>query len=80
MPSISGSISRPDRVGLAPFTIWRYCGIISIPPNMPAPMSTDSRLVLLKIALRNSRIGISASSPIRRSTKIQAMMPTTPMT
>lgn len=26
MPSTSGSVIRPDAVGLIPLTIWRYCG------------------------------------------------------
>ncbi len=78
IPSINGSISRPDLVGLTPFTICRYSGIIIIPPNMPIPMSTDIRLIELNTGLRNSRIGIRASSPMARSTKTQTTRPATP--
>ncbi len=76
MPTTSGSICRPEVVGVAPFTICRYCGIIIIAPNMPMPTISSTTLTRLNIPLWNSRTGISASSPTRRSTRTHSSRPT----
>ena len=75
-PTINGRSSRPDWVGVAPFTSCRYSGNMLMAPNMPRPISTLATRPRLKVELLNSRIGISASSSIRRSTMMKAMMPT----
>jgi hypothetical protein len=62
MPRTSGIICRPATVALEPWTICRYWGSSSRPPNMPAPTTTLPRVATVKLRLRNSRSGSSASS------------------
>ena len=78
MPAVSGNSSRPDFVGVASRTICRYSGRQISPPNMPMPMRKPTIAVRLNVALRNIRSGISASSPTRRSTTMNATSPTAP--
>ena len=63
MPNISGISSRPAIVGDTPLTICRYSGSAARPPNMPMPRMKFSTEPMPKVRPRNSRSGISASSP-----------------
>src|SRR5664280_1741645 len=80
MPRTNGSSWTPDMVGLEPWTICRYCGIVIMPPNMPAPMTKppDSEMTMMRFLKIFS--GMSAWSPARRSAQMNAARPTTPMT
>ncbi len=62
IPATRGIICRPATVALEPWTIWRYWGRSSRPPNMAAPITTLPRLATVKLRLPNSRSGSSASS------------------
>ncbi len=78
-PRTIGSIEKPDSVGVTPFTICRYSGMVSIAPNMPKPTSTDSTADIEKTREPKSLSGRIASSPIARSTRMKATSPTAPM-
>ncbi len=67
MPSMSGVSSRPAFVGLLPRTICRYSGRITRAPNIAAPTSRATALLVLKTLLRKTRSGRIAASPIRPS-------------
>ncbi|MEG8033775.1 hypothetical protein QP157_00205 [Sphingomonas sp. LR61] len=78
-PSTIGSIANPDSVGVTPFTICRYSGMVSIAPNMPKPTSTDRIADIENTREPNSFIGRIASLPIARSTMMNAIRPAAPM-
>ncbi len=80
MASTKGSISRPDWVGVLPFTICRYWGIIAIPPNIAMPTTRPVSEVRLNTELRNSRSGMSASSLAKCSATTKAIRPIAPTT
>ena len=63
MPPTSGSIRKPDSIGVAPCTICRNCGSSAIPPNIAMPISRLTIAPSEKMPVRNSRSGSSASSP-----------------
>ncbi len=80
MPSTSGSIWNPASVGDDPFTTCRYCGSRVMPPNIAAPVTTDSSSPMLNVELRKKRMGIRAFDFIRISTATNAAMPSAPTT
>ena len=77
-PTISGSSHRPDSVGVAFSTSCMYSGRVAMAPNMARPISTLTTRPWANIRLRNSRMGISASSFILISMKMNDTMPKTP--
>ena len=62
MPTTNGIICRPATIGEAPFTICRYSGTVSRPPNMAMPTIVLEIEPTATVRFRNSRSGSSASS------------------
>ena len=79
-PRIIGNSWKPLSVGVDPFTIWRYRGTVDSAPNIPNPTSTPSTVAMEKVRLRNSFNGISASSPMPRSMRMNDRIPRPPTT
>ena len=80
MPSTSGSISRPEAVGDAPFTSCQYSGRVRMPPNIPIPRMKDRIEPVRNEPTLNRRNGMSATGPSRDSTTQKAARPRTPTT
>ena len=63
MPERQRQQQQAGLVGDTPLTICRYSGSAARPPNMPMPRMKFSTEPRPKVRPRNSRSGISASSP-----------------
>src|SRR5215203_865700 len=74
MPPISGSISSPEPVGVAPFTTWRKSGRYVTDPNIAKPTTSATIDVTVNARFANSRSG-STGSAARRSTSTKANEP-----
>src|SRR6185437_14961403 len=76
MPTIIGSISSPDAVGLTPFTTWRNTGKYVTEPNNAKPTISPMTDVTVNVLSRKSRSG-STGSAARRSTSTNTINPVT---
>ena len=56
-PAIRGRISRPEVVGDAPLTTWKYSGKNVIAPNMAKPTNSATMPELVNTLLENRREG-----------------------
>ncbi|UUU30169.1 hypothetical protein JIX56_09860 [Streptomyces sp. CA-210063] len=73
-----GSSSSPAVVGDMPCTIWRKSGRNVIEVKAPTPPMKLTTLTRVNALLAKSRGGISASSPMRRSTSRNHTRPDPP--
>ena len=76
---MTGSMRRPDWVGLAPFTVWKKTGRKVRAPNMAKPTTKPTALAAEKTRLAKRRSG-STGSAARRSTTRNRAVATTPST
>jgi hypothetical protein len=78
-PRISGSNSRPERVGDAPVTICRKSGRYVVAPKSAKPTMKPIAAATVKTRLENRLIG-STGSAARFSTGIKSAVATTATT
>ena len=76
-PAISGSVRRPEPVGLAPFTVWKKSGRKTLEPNSAKPTISPVAPAIVKVRFWNSRSG-STGSAARRSTRTNSAPRATP--
>ena len=80
MPSTNGIICRPASVADEPFTICRYSGTVTRPPNIAMPRMVLEVAPTVTVRLPNSLSGSSASSLYARSANTNATRPIAPTT
>jgi hypothetical protein len=76
MPTVIGSMSRPELAAESPELICRNVGMKAIAENMPSPTAIPSAVATTKVRLPNSVIGMIGSAA-RSSTATKTTVETT---